>query len=616
MLWAPPFPRWLDRPGFWDRAHVYRYPIEPVYAVAVLDERGRELPLELAGRRWQPGELGQTYRGPGGLEVAETRVATPDDCLVSLLRLHNGPDQARRLGLVVWTCQPGEGLEAAGAERERASFRRRLTLASLPPLSVSAALGVSLPARAGLALAEHGAPTPTWAFSPLSERLDEGSLGGSAPFAHLGVVGQVELAAGQSQSVVCAAALALDPAAAAGALERCLAAPAPLDTTRRSWEQFFASAPSFTCSDPYLEQAYWYRWYGLRLLTIDRPALNYRHSVVCEGIDYFRAPISYSAQCHLREVRWLDSPRLGQGLLRTFTQHQRPDGSLPGLVPPQGEYPEVFYHADWGGAALALHQVHPDPAFLAEIYPALAGYAAYLEQVRDPDGSGLCEVWNHYETGQEYMSRYLFADPQADREHWGNVFRLKGVDASVYAYQTYRALAALAAELGRPEAAERWQRAAQKAGQAIRAALWDPAQEFFVDALPGSLARSPAKAAVGFYPFMADLAGPEHLGALRRHLLDPGAFWTPFPVPSTSADDPLFSAEGLWRDVRRNCPWNGRVWPMANSHVAEALVRAAEHLDEALLPAAAEFLHRFVRLLFFDQDPARPNCFEHYHPFT
>ncbi|MBI4494746.1 MAG: hypothetical protein HY690_18375 [Chloroflexi bacterium] len=55
---------------------------------------------------------------------------------------------------------------------------------------------------------------------------------------------------------------------------------------------------------------------------------------------------------------------------------------------------------------------------------------------------------------------------------------------------------------------------------------------------------------------------------------------------------------------------------MANSHVAEALVRAAEHLDEGLLPAAAEFLRRFTRLLFWDQDPSRPNCFEHYHPFT
>jgi hypothetical protein len=115
---------------------------------------------------------------------------------------------------------------------------------------------------------------------------------------------------------------------------------------------------------------------------------------------------------------------------------------------------------------------------------------------------------------------------------------------------------------------------------------------------------------------MTDLATNEHLVAIGRHLLNAGEFWTPFPVPSSSADDPMFSAEGLWRGVRRNCPWNGRVWPMTNSHVAEALFETSERLDPGLAPRAAEFLRRFVRLLFWDQEPSRPNCFEHYHPYT
>jgi hypothetical protein len=65
-----------------------------------------------------------------------------------------------------------------------------------------------------------------------------------------------------------------------------------------------------------------------------------------------------------------------------------------------------------------------------------------------------------------------------------------------------------------------------------------------------------------------------------------------------------------------NCPWNGRVWPMTNSHVFEALARVACRFEPDLKPRAVEFLDRYVRMLFTGGDPARPNTYEHYHPYT
>jgi hypothetical protein len=115
---------------------------------------------------------------------------------------------------------------------------------------------------------------------------------------------------------------------------------------------------------------------------------------------------------------------------------------------------------------------------------------------------------------------------------------------------------------------------------------------------------------------MTDIAGTEHLVALREHLLNPREFWTPFPVPSTPVNDAYFSPWGEWKGKRTSCPWNGRVWPMTNSHVCEALARASQTLDETLQPVAAELITRFVRMLFHDGDPSRPNCFEHYNPYT
>ena len=55
---------------------------------------------------------------------------------------------------------------------------------------------------------------------------------------------------------------------------------------------------------------------------------------------------------------------------------------------------------------------------------------------------------------------------------------------------------------------------------------------------------------------------------------------------------------------------------MTNSHVCEALARAARTLDRNLTPHASHLITRFIEMMFFDRNPARPNCFEHYNPFT
>jgi hypothetical protein len=211
------------------------------------------------------------------------------------------------------------------------------------------------------------------------------------------------------------------------------------------------------------------------------------------------------------------------------------------------------------------------------------------------------------------MSRYLFVDAAAD--DWRRI-QLKGVDATVYVYQLQRALAEMAGLLGKEEEAAVWHRKADETRAAVRERMWDPDRRFFFDVDPRTGARSPYMAAVGFYPFLCDIAGEEHLAALRDHLLNPEEFWTAFPVPASPKTDPNFSARAEWKGKRMSCPWNGRVWPMTNSHVAEALATAARSLDVGLRSQAAELIQRFLRMMFFDGDPARPNAFEHYNPET
>src|SRR5690606_29953252 len=277
---------------------------------------------------------------------------------------------------------------------------------------------------------------------------------------------------------------------------------------------------------------------------------------------------------------------------------------------------ESFYHADWG-KAWDIHLIHPDEEFLRRAYDGLTRYVKYFDEKRDPEGGGLYDILNHYETGQEYMHRYIAVHDAADQIHWGENFRLKGVDVATYMYQIKRFLERAARALGDEDSGDRSARSAEHTAEAVRTHMWDDADGMFFDIDPRTNLRTGVKAAVCFYPYMTDIPTRAHVDGLKRRLLDPDEFWTPFPVPSSSRDDALFSASPHWKGRRMNCPWNGRVWPMANSHIAEALAVTAIRFDDDELKAhTCEFIERFIRMMFFGSGPERPNSFEHYNPFN
>ena len=345
----------------------------------------------------------------------------------------------------------------------------------------------------------------------------------------------------------------------------------------------------------------------------------------------------------MMEMRWRAGGLEAWGSLLNFLDNQKDDGSLHGRLYPNHLERTDFYHANWGDALLAVHAMHPDPAALARCYEGLARYARWLDRSRDPEGSGMFTVVNHFETGQEYMSRYMAVDPEADVRGWQPRLRLKGIDVTVYAHQLFRALGKIAGDLGRTGDEAGWRALATRSGDAITGHMWSPEARLFTDVDGRTLApageggrasgiagaggnsgdegsratvRTGVKAAVGFYPMLTDLPDDARLDAMMDHLEDPRTFGTPFPLPSSSVDDPRFSAGGIWRGKRRNCPWNGRVWPMTTSHVIEGLLRCRRRGNERAGALAADMLVRFVRMMFTDGDPGRPNCFEHYNPHT
>ena len=639
-IFAPQFPQWLDAPGFWDGAQVYQYELAPLFTVAALDQRGHELPLRPTRRRWTPAELTVEYQVGDVATATETRTVQPGGIFVSEWRVR--AVRPTRLHLVAFTAQDAPSIDLGSVTWDGAvAFERTLRDRAGVPMRVRAELTCAGGAASWAAyLSERSAPHPRWGFTPFAERWVAEALpreivvGGINQEGLLYAAVHYPLALGTEHG---AAAFALRVGPAAGELRRWAGAPPsqarpspteaapPLSSgrhlpalgraSRRRWHEFLAGVPHFRCSDPYLETYYWYRWYGLRLHSVEGGVGNCRHPSVCEGVAFFHEPIAYSAPCHARELRWLPDPEQARGVIRTFFDHQKDDGGLHGRVYVNHLQGTDFYHANWGDAVLAVDAVHPDNGFAAELYPKLARYADWLVRTRDPDASGMFDVIDQYETGQEYMSRYQAVDADADRYGWENRIRLKGVDVTVYAYALFRALDRLAGRTGAPDGG-RWCGLAERTARAVREDMWEPATGMFADVDPWTGRRTGAKAAVCFYPYLTDLATAEHAAALERTLLDPAQFWTPYPVPSSSVDDPLFDAFGHWKGKRHVCPWNGRVWPMANSHVAEALANAALTHAPRLREATAGFISRFVRMMFHDGDLQRPNCYEHYNPLT
>jgi hypothetical protein len=313
-------------------------------------------------------------------------------------------------------------------------------------------------------------------------------------------------------------------------------------------------------------------------------------------VGFFRNFITYSAQTHLREASWMHDPALCVGILDNLGLVQKSDGSFPGhnySARPARD----FYHADFATGAEQTDSIHPG-TLRDEHLRTLRRYAEYFVRERTV-GRGSA-VLDQNETGQEYMNRYLFASARADE--WES-FRVAGVDASAYVRRLVGFLES------RGEAVE---------GGPDCAWHWDDGAQYFVDKMPDG-AHSPARPATGFYPLMLPelpVSAAKAVAMVRKWLLSPERFWLEKGFPAEAATEPTFSAEPRWKGVRMSCPWNGRSWPMVNSHLVDALANVARKCDPTLREHAAAALRKSLHLLFHPGEGGGPCCYEHYNPAT
>jgi hypothetical protein len=598
LIFSPPHPLWLDTPGFWDAASVLGSEIAPLFTVTILDDDGVEVNARLTNRRWSPAEIAAEYRLDNGATATEVRTVQPGGVLASEWRIE--APRPTRLHLIAWTAQTKDALEGDMRYDGTIVFRRRAPDAGATFEMALACVGGAT--SWALARSERAPLHPRWRYTPFAgqwtsdglpvavERVDPADVTYAA--VHRAVFVAAEGASTVFAMRVAAADLPSRPPAAPA---HAVAHAATLGgASRRRWRDYFSRVPAFRCSDPYVEHCYWYRWSCLELLAA-------RPLGVCEGAGRLHRITSDAAACHVRDLRWMREPEAARETLRAVLIHVREDGSIPAKLRGAAA-PELAANAlsDWGGALLALDAAHPDDDLVREAYRAFARHARWILKERT-NPTGLVEA---------RRGEVAFDDP----DRWSDNSRICAVDAAVSTYGLLAALGRLALRAGAPEQTVEWDEAAARLASAVRDRMWDPNWKLFRDVHPKSGKRVGPRSAVCFYPYRTDIADARHLEGLSGSLLDPRAFWTTFPVATAPANDERFSRFGARESVRGAAPFNGPVIPLVNSHLIDALARAARAYAPHLRPHLTHLVRRTIHMFFDGAHPVRSGSYEYYDP--
>jgi hypothetical protein len=268
--------------------------------------------------------------------------------------------------------------------------------------------------------------------------------------------------------------------------------------------------------------------------------------------------------------------------IEIFIDFQRPDGRFPGVIIKEKDKIEPDYRQFQGFCfpmpAFELYfLLGKDNKFLQKVYNSLEKFDDYLWKTRDSDGDGCLETWCIYDTGEdncikfnEFPNAWPYDFPPAKEtvlklskqdlkknckvSQYDSLaemtFPMESMDIMSYSYSCRDVLSLISREL-KNDKDDYWRSKAKAVRSKIKSYLWDADKHACFDkdkynnTMPVLVHNNLRCMYYGsFDQEMAD-------AFIQFHLLNPKEFWTPMPLPSIAANDPLF----------RNIPgnnWSGQ----------------------------------------------------------
>ncbi len=330
---------------------------------------------------------------------------------------------------------------------------------------------------------------------------------------------------------------------------------------------------------------------------------------------HYPSLFAWDSGFHAASMSHLDADKAKRELATLFRQVAK-DGHLPHEVLLPNRYSErwmrgletrlVRWEFDGRGASFMVdppiyhfaaeivYRRTGDIAWLKDIWPSMCRGLDYLLHTRDVRGDGLAVIFHPWESGTDMSPQFFQA--MGIREGgrlaslrarvyptWLYAFnraggwRVRGLakadrfvceDLTVncLAIRACRSMAFLAKELGRRHEEGGYRRRAERMMEALDEFLWDESSGCYFPRF-GYRRPRPARrrTAASLLPLFTGMCRRERAERLiHEHLLDPGGFWTDYPVPFNPASE--LAGAGPW--VERHlwaghCVWVNFSWMLA-----------------------------------------------------
>jgi hypothetical protein len=554
-----------------------------------LCEGGHALPLALVSRTYQPGEVIETDGG-GEIELCARAGWPARNALAVQFAARNMANRPRRL--VLSFDHPGKGVSPDWADTY--------------PLGKAGDFFAEGP---GHCVSIDGEPAGSW--STLFQHMEHGrnvvwvrNFVAGMPQTTLELVclsdladREIELEAGGEATFTIHMAFGLNRGRARAAQRECARVVAadwsPGDETRRQ-RDVLRRAPALPP-----------KYAGI--VTYER---MYAHAILGLNSLFIRGEGGY---CGERRLPWTTKDLLAiaffwdtsfscvgarefnaamcQEAIQCFVDNASPRGGLPGTLcdthrAGEGQAP-IMAWATW-----SIYQRSRDRAWLAQVYPGLAGYCHFWFKYHS-SARGLAQFYNAGQIGDN-DPRF---DPVYNRPQ-GNepIYGIESPDLNAFFVVEMRCLAGMAAALSLGDEAAGWRARADHLAQQIVATMYFPEHAMFFDVKEGTReVFSGVKNPNMFLPLWAGVPLParEVSRIVAGHMLNPDEFFRELPFPSVSYDHPQYDPQGYWR---------GRIWPHVVYWMIQTLWGCGYHAEAEL--TAERLLTMFQRTPWFHENYA------------
>jgi len=251
------------------------------------------------------------------------------------------------------------------------------------------------------------------------------------------------------------------------------------------------------------------------------------------------------------------APEVAVATHDAFFQFQRDDGYLPFNIGAKGPGSiTIQMVVPIASTALDTARLVGDEALLHRAYAACSRWDDWLVTHRNTRGTGLCELFCQFDSGHDGSPRHAGFpwqcpdnDPAKCPDQEGLPYLAPDLSATVYGGRV--ALAEMAEQLGRAGEADLWRNKAGEIRDRIIRHCYDPDEQCFYDVdSRGKFVR--IRGDVLTRVFSEHVVDQQLFDTIyERHIRNPEAFWTPYPLPSIAANDPAFV-----KPIPQNC-WGG-----------------------------------------------------------